>query len=409
MLAILYDADAFPVMQLLEAAGDVARLIWVADGSAPESFHTLTLLARLGKVVDVAGRTPGEIAAALRDAGCGGLIAFTDNWLRPGAEIALELGVRFHTPDVAEVLTDKLLQRQRLAASGIAVPAFATIPAAPSEEQLSAALAAVPLPAVLKPRAGSASRDTSHIEDAGDLGHALAGSATDGGGGWLLEQFLPAAATDTDRPWSDVMSVESIVQRGECRHVTTCGRFPFAPPFRDTGGFLPAALTAAELGAAEEMAAAAIAALGVSDGVCHTELKITPTGPRIIEVNGRVGGHVPELLAMVDGPPLIEWAMRIAMGQALAPRAFTPRAVAYFLCEQSPVEAHEVDAISGLNRTLELDGVTQIRPRKLAGSPVDWRAGATDYVYAVEGTAPDHATLWQRREQIMAAVEVSYA
>lgn len=34
------------------------------------------------------------------------------------------------------------------------------------------------------------------------------------------------------------------------------------------------------------------AALGVTDAMTHTELRLTPTGPKVIEVNGRLGGDL---------------------------------------------------------------------------------------------------------------------
>ena len=49
--------------------------------------------------------------------------------------------------------------------------------------------------------------------------------------------------------------------------------------------------------------ATGIEALGVSTGCLHTEVKFTPDGPEIIEVNGRVGGGVPEMLERAAGSP----------------------------------------------------------------------------------------------------------
>ncbi|MDM4721492.1 hypothetical protein QTQ03_18535 [Micromonospora sp. WMMA1363] len=47
----------------------------------------------------------------------------------------------------------------------------------------------------------------------------------------------------------------------------------------------------------------------------HTEVKLTPDGPDIIEINGRVGGHLNRLLRLVDGPDLVAVALSLAMGR----------------------------------------------------------------------------------------------
>jgi hypothetical protein len=40
-------------------------------------------------------------------------------------------------------------------------------------------------------------------------------------------------------------------------------------------------------------------ALGFTDGVTHTEIKLSPTGPKVIEVNGRLGGGMIPYLGLL--------------------------------------------------------------------------------------------------------------
>lgn len=68
------------------------------------------------------------------------------------------------------------------------------------------------------------------------------------------------------------------------------GKFALAPPLRERGAFMPATLSEAETKAVAALAASAVLALGIRYGASHTEVKLTPDGPRVIEVNGRVGG-----------------------------------------------------------------------------------------------------------------------
>jgi hypothetical protein len=89
-----------------------------------------------------------------------------------------------------------------------------------------------------------------------------------------------------------LVSVESIVREGVIEHFMVTGRFPFAPPFRETGLFLPSDLGLAERDSVTSLATAAAAAMKVRHGFLHTEIKMTPAGPRIVQVNGRLGVSV---------------------------------------------------------------------------------------------------------------------
>ena len=64
-----------------------------------------------------------------------------------------------------------------------------------------------------------------------------------------------------------------------------------------------------------EVATAALHALGVRTGGFHTEIKLTPDGPRVIEVNGRIGGGVPEMLFEASGVSIFNLSMRVALGE----------------------------------------------------------------------------------------------
>ena len=65
------------------------------------------------------------------------------------------------------------------------------------------------------------------------------------------------------------------------------------------------------------MASAAIEALDVHSGCLHTEIKLTPEGPRVIEVNGRIGGGVPEMLYRAAGVKIVELTLQLALGESI--------------------------------------------------------------------------------------------
>ena len=136
----------------------------------------------------------------------------------------------------------------------------------------------------------------------------------------VLEGYLADDPSRAGEPYADYVSVESVVAEGVISHLALTGRFPLAENFRETGFFIPAALNDDDQSAVLALATSAIEALGVTTGCLHTEIKFTPDGPRVIEVNGRVGGGVPEMLDRAAGVTLVEITLRVALGEAGADR-----------------------------------------------------------------------------------------
>jgi biotin carboxylase len=78
----------------------------------------------------------------------------------------------------------------------------------------------------------------------------------------------------------------------------------------------PAALSPADTEAAERTALHALKALGLDAGVAHTEIKLTPDGPRLVEVNPRpAGNRITELIRHVTGIDLAAACVAVALGR----------------------------------------------------------------------------------------------
>ena len=67
------------------------------------------------------------------------------------------------------------------------------------------------------------------------------------------------------------------------------GHYPY---FEETGHVVDAADPLLTDGGLMDMLARAHEVLGVADGLTHTEVRLSPRGPVIIEVNGRLGGDL---------------------------------------------------------------------------------------------------------------------
>ena len=306
LLVVGHGPRSHPPFQVAEAASGLCRLLWLIDESLPGNAVTTRLLRKLGIVVDVAGMSPQEIASSLRAHSPDGVLALHDEDIMLFALVSADLGLGYHSPEVARRLVDKLLQREALRNGGLATPLCWEVPAEGDPSALQAFAATVKYPAVLKPRRASGSRYAMPVADADDLVSSLSVLPPEAGGetGLLVEQYLPGLLTGPNDRFADILSVESLVMVGEVTHVALNGRFPPAEPFRETGTFIPAELAPVQQTAVLEVATAALAAIGVKTGAFHTEIKLTPDGPRVIEVNGRIGGGVPEMLLRASGVSL---------------------------------------------------------------------------------------------------------
>lgn len=122
----------------------------------------------------------------------------------------------------------------------------------------------------------------------------------------ILEKFLPGAEVD----------MEVLVQDGKIKFHTFTDNFPTAAPyFVETGDAMPSRHEDADLDMIYEMAEKVLPALGLKNGALHMEVKLGPDGPRLIEINARMGGdYIHNWVKTIWKVDLIEQACRIAVG-----------------------------------------------------------------------------------------------
>ncbi|MEV7096294.1 ATP-grasp domain-containing protein [Amycolatopsis sp. NPDC051045] len=364
-LVVVYDDGAAHPGDIAVGLSDWARCVFVV----PPNAHTramMPLLARFGPVI-VAESVPeavAEVAAHRPD----GLVTYAERGLGLAGALAGPLGLPFHDEQTLRCLTDKGDQRAALRAAGVDAVRCRRIETVADWPD---AVAETGLPAVLKPAHGGGSRNTFYVEDVEtgrQLVRRLLAETAPGlveGGTLVLEEYLPGRDCGA---FGDYVSIESVVQDGVLADLAVTGKFPMVPPFRETGRFWPAPLGAGELAEVRALAAAAVAAVGVRTGLTHTEVKLTPSGPRLIEVNGRLGGGINELAVRARGVNLVEIGGRIALGErVVVPDPYTGRA--YFqLFHPAPRRAGTLVGIDGADVVRDLPGVTLYRPYARPGT-----------------------------------------
>lgn len=276
-------------------------------------------------VVDARSVVPGDDAALLpaaRELVAGhdvaGVLTWDEGALEQTARVAAHLGVPSVGADAVRACRDKGEQRALLEAAG--VPSPRALPCASAQEARAAA-AELGFPVVVKPRslAGSIAVRVVHDTAELDAAYAAAESAAFPGlgrsGGVLVEELLVG----------DEVSVDCWALDGEVEPFVTARKTVGLPPYFEevrhvVGGHL------AQEDQVRAVARAAVTALGLDRVVAHVELMLTSDGPRIVEVNGRLGGDlIPYLGQLAGGPSAGAVAAAVATGRRPAPVAAATR------------------------------------------------------------------------------------
>ena len=393
---LTYDRGAAGPVEIMRELADLADLV-VLLRSGPDPLASFFLEQASCYFLD-AEPLP-DLIARLRRHNPAGVLTYSESMLAVTAQIAHQLHLRFHAPSTAEALTNKSVQRARLRAAGLDSTRSCLVAV---EEDWPAAAAQVGLPCVLKPVRGEGSRNTHRVETmqqgAGIVAELFADSTS-----------VPLVAEELligrdNEPFGDYVSVETLVVDGASQHLGVTGKLPLVAPFRETGAFWPSTLPVEEEAAIRELTSRALQALGVRDGICHTELKLTPTGPRIIEVNGRLGGFVQELVLRAGGINLLRVAADIALGRQRLPVPMSQvEQVSYQFSNLPPPNATRLLARSGGAEVSRLPGVHSYRAFYRPGDRLAGGVG-TDELDLLRGAAADHLSMLAVIRQALDAV-----
>ncbi|GAA2520717.1 ATP-grasp domain-containing protein [Winogradskya humida] len=385
-LAVVYDKGAVHPVEAVSAIGPLAPILFLV---APTD-HALRLLPVMRRLAEAQVLTDDleADAAALRERRPAGIITFSEKMVPRTAALAGRLALPYHSPATTELLTDKFAQRDRLRLCDVDPTRSVAIHGVGEWPE---AVRTVGLPAVLKPLRGGGSRDTYPIRDEA-TGRDLTKRLIDGPDathGLVLEEFLRGRDT---RPFGDYVSVESAVVQGRIHHLAVTGKLPQVEPFREVGQFWPAYTPPGEREQILELTTRALRALDIRLGVTHTEIKLTAGGPRIIEVNGRLGGHLNELSRRATGVDLVQFAAGIALGHPAGPPPPMPSRVFWQFRSPAPLDAVSLDEATGGRDAAGLPGVSRYVPYVRAGERVDVGV-MTNPLDLACGDSEDHLTM----------------
>ncbi|MEU9994296.1 ATP-grasp domain-containing protein [Streptomyces sp. NPDC050848] len=394
VLLVVYDAGSLAPTRLAEAAQGVGcALVFVAADTA-HAQEMVPTLEMVGTVVNTAGRTEAETVETLRALDPAGIITFSEFQIATTVRLAETLGLRYHRPADVEAITHKDLQRQRFAEVGVDSVRFRTLT---GPEQADEAIAHVGLPAIIKPVIGASSRNTVSVTTADECRAVLDGifAGSDGGPAEtavMLEELL--IGRPTPAPWGDYIAVDCVADGDDVRPVFVTSKFALAEPFRERGGYGGFSVVPEdEERAVRDLACAAVRALNIH-GVADVEIKLTAEGPRVIEVNGRLGAWVDDLAVRSGTSDPAHVAVAAALGLPYeTPEVKRGGPIAFHFLTVPPVGARRVRSIRNVSALRRLPRVDRVVVLAEPGADVDWRIGARGNTAAVIGSAATHEEL----------------
>lgn len=370
--------------------------------------------AQLAEAVIIADYTDWEttrplVEAAHRAYGFTRVVSITEPGLVPAGRISDHLGLGGTSEAVAELLRDKRAMRDHLAAHPDPGVRALSVPAA--EVTDAASLAAFGerhgWPVVLKPVDATASLGVARLD-----GPEQAAAA------WAEVEALRAR---TDLQWASFFTIGSFLAEGYIpgpeysvetfsfagRHVVLAVTEKLTGEgFVELGHALPARLDADTERAVERAVGAFLDAVGLADGAAHTELRLSPEGPKVIESHNRMGGdRIFDLLDAAYGIDLEEWivAWQFGLIPALDARPVPAVSAATRFLSAEP---GTVTAVRGLDEVRQLPEVIDVETTVAVGATVGALRGNWDRVGQVLVTGADTAAAVRSAEQLARKVTV---
>ncbi|MGZ4354717.1 MAG: ATP-grasp domain-containing protein [Gaiellaceae bacterium] len=343
--------------------------------------------ADVGEPVDFAD-VEAVTETARRHAVDGALTVSADRAVPVVAAVTEALGLPSIGTATAHLMTHKIAMRRQLADAGVPQPRFAAVR---NVREGKEAVATAGLPAVLKPADSGGQRGVFMVESEDDLeAHLWAALHESPTGEAIVESFHEGLE----------LNGIAVARGGEVKVLTLSDRL--RPPGIGFGvGWIhvyPASIFGDVLEEAERIAAHAVHALGLRDGIAFPQLLVSDDGVRVVEVAARIpGGQMADLVRHAVGVDLVEVALRQALGEPVPDelvdcRIKQPLAIRFLTAQPGPLPTGKVVRIGSLDPVLASPGVVQAETYLQVGEtirPVRLDGDRRGYVIAVADTTPE--------------------
>jgi biotin carboxylase len=262
-----------------------------------------------------------RIAEGLRDVWAfDAVLSITEAGVAVAARLNRLFGMRGSDETSVACLNDKARMRALLRANGFSEVAYAVLQ---GRGDIPAFAARAGFPLILKPVDGAGSHGIHKVNSV-EKAQAAFDSLRADGFTVLAEEYIDGQE----------YSVESFSFNGAHTVVAITEKVVNAH-FVEIGHVVPAMLQEATAEAVKRFVGAFLTIMGVTNGPCHTEMKISPKGMKIIESHNRIGGgNISKLVQLVYGVDLVklsaQWACDM-IEPVIVPQAARGAAAIHFL------------------------------------------------------------------------------
>jgi biotin carboxylase len=313
--------------------------------------------------------------------------------LLPAARVNEALGLGGESVTTVELLLDKWRMRRHLAAKGVSPVASAV---GRSAQDLRAFAEAHGLPIIVKPIRESGSLGVFRIRDRADMDAVARRFRSLDDRQWTAKDLASADSFDEflieeylDGP---EISVETLSFDGRHVVVGVTDKEIGGPGFIEIGHSQPSGCPAETLREATRLVTEVLDAVGLRNGPAHTEVKLTPRGPRIIESHNRVGGgRINELTEVAHGVDMERYALGAGFG-LVEPLTGPPAPLGGAAVRVITPEPGRVVAVTGLDGVRTDPAYVDLRLDVGPGDvvpPLTWNEDKVGHVIARGATADE--------------------
>ncbi len=300
-------------------------------------------------------------------------------------------GIKF---DTAEKATNKVKMRRAFQDQNIPQPEFRGI-----WELREAVEAAEDLgyPLVIKPADNMGGRGVQKIEDSDDIEAAFrSAKSASTRGELIIEEYLPG----------DEFSTDSLFFGGELIHQVIADRIIEKEPyFIETGHLLPSQKDPEIQKQILDIARRAATALGIENGAAKGDIKMTPDGPKLVEMAARLSGGFMSgyTYPLATKRSIIKDAILIALG--IKPDCPLDPPYKRTVLERAVLpEPGEIRGISGHEKLLDMEGVQEIFIKSEIGDKIRKPKSNLDKPANIIVSASNFETAWQISEKAIETI-----
>ena len=332
-----------------------------------------------------------------RRPGLAGVTSSSEYFVSTAASVARRLGLAGPSPVAVRNCRDKFRQRRLLEKASVQIPAFRR---ATSIKTAARAARELGLPVIVKPVSGSGSNGVKLCLDLDEVtAHAaqLLNQQHNERGGLVARRILIESVVSGPEYSVETFDLEVI-------GITQKHLGPL-PDFVEIGHDYPAPLSPTTKKQIENIAQQSLIALGLGWGPAHIELRMSESGPQIIEVNPRLaGGYIPELVRLSCGIGLISETIARVVGEQpqLSSTCHYHTSIRFIL---SP-ENGTLVGVAGLDQVQSVPGIVEVKLYAPVGAELRRHGDFRDRIGHVIARGSTHEEAVQAAETAHSAVNL---